>query len=532
MESEVQKHVACIVCSRQFRNAPRLCRFLEYVVHQTLSGNTDALKGYTIGLEVFDKDQDFDPQTDTIVRVQARALRQKLEQYYIQDGANDALRIVIKKGGYEPEFHFSSEGERDTAKKDQIENLDVSGLRSAAKPSILVLPFEAIGPPQECDFYDVGLTDGIISGLSRFRDLSVFSRATAERAKLDRMSTDAILKRFHADFVLEGSFRFGNGTVETKIRLIETASGQVILSDNIVVEKDVDDFYATQDEIVAQITARIGIESGPIGQFAEQALRSKSPTKWETYAWIALSQQNRHHPDPVKRTEVEAGLRRALRADPSSAEGHAALSLVEIERYVQMTSDCGDLKRIDRAMKHARLAVEYDPRSAMAYQALAEVYFHRHDFVEFRACVRRAVQLNPGHSDMLAIFAINFVLRAEWDEAIPLLDRVFKLNPLQPSWYHMPRAIHLMMTCDANDAIAEITRDPNPGFFAYHLLLLWFYVEASDMVAAETEKERLLDTAPDAEEFILRFFASIGMCDEIADRAATAFRKVNLKLAT
>ncbi len=128
----VQTQLARVIASRQFCNAPRLSRFLTYVVEQCLAGRSDRLKGYTIGLEVFDKDADFDPQTDTIVRVQARALRQKLDQYYAQDGVDDPVYISIAKGGYEPTFFVSWEGEKPT------DSVVAANSRRTNKPSIAV----------------------------------------------------------------------------------------------------------------------------------------------------------------------------------------------------------------------------------------------------------------------------------------------------------------------------------------------------------------------------------------------------------
>lgn len=90
-------HLVHVIASPQFRNAPRLSRFLSYVVKESLAGRVDRLKGYTIGLEVFDKPEDFDPQTDTIVRMQARVLRQKLDQYYAQDGAKSLYASPLRK---------------------------------------------------------------------------------------------------------------------------------------------------------------------------------------------------------------------------------------------------------------------------------------------------------------------------------------------------------------------------------------------------------------------------------------------------
>ena len=123
------------------------------------------------------------------------------------------------------------------------------------------------------------------------------------------------------------------------------------------------------------------------------------------------------------------------------------------------------------------------------------------------------------------MFGICFVRLAEWDEAVPLLDRAIALNPLHPNWYHMPKAMFLVMTKGPNEAIAELEKSPMAGLYAFHFLLVWFHVEAGDMDAALVEKERLLAVAPDIERLSRRYFDKICLCDEIAKRATSAFRK-------
>lgn len=520
-----------IVESRHFRNAPRLSRFLTYVVAQSLAGQSDRLKGYTIGLEVFDKDADFDPQTDTIVRVQARALRQKLDEYYLQEGLDDPIHIVIAKGGYEPKYYLPEVEDKPTA--DEVAE-DVEGERVAPaseKPSIAVLPFEHIGLGTEYDFLSLGLTEGVISDLSRFNDLSVFSRSTTEKAKRENLSIAQMFQRFRPDFVLEGTFRVRNELIETRIKLIDAAAGTVLMTDRIDMQMDAGHLYDVQDDLCARIAARMAVEYGPIGHFARRTQRARPAIKWETYAWISRYFEYGFQLDHNTRDEIEAGLKRALINDPTSAEAHAALSMIGIENYRVMRADVGDPARLDQAMEHAHLAVKHDPQSAMAHQALAFAYFHSRRFIDFHASARRALELNPGHADMLAMFGLCFVRRAEWDEAMPLLDRALALNPLHPDWYHMPKAMFLMMTQSPEEAIAEFTKRPMPGFFAFHFILMWFQIEAGHIADAEVEKDRLLTIAPDTETFTRRYFDAICLCDEIADRAIAAFRKVGLHIA-
>ncbi len=93
------------VCSKPpFAQAPKLTRFLRFVVHATLAGQAARLKGYTIGVEALGRRDDFDPQTDPIVRVEAIRLRAALARYYAGPGVADPVTIELPRGGYVPRF--------------------------------------------------------------------------------------------------------------------------------------------------------------------------------------------------------------------------------------------------------------------------------------------------------------------------------------------------------------------------------------------------------------------------------------------
>src|SRR5918911_3315023 len=92
--------LARVVASEPFRNAPRLTAFLTFVVEKTLAGEAAALKGYTIATQALGRPDDFDPQTDPIVRVEAGRLRRALHAFYEGEGAGDPVRIAIPVGSY------------------------------------------------------------------------------------------------------------------------------------------------------------------------------------------------------------------------------------------------------------------------------------------------------------------------------------------------------------------------------------------------------------------------------------------------
>lgn len=98
----IREQLARIIASSALAQSQRRQRFLSYVVEESLAGRGDRLKGYTIGVEVFERPADFDPAIDPIVRIEATRLRDKLREYYETDGRDDPVRIELPKGSYAP----------------------------------------------------------------------------------------------------------------------------------------------------------------------------------------------------------------------------------------------------------------------------------------------------------------------------------------------------------------------------------------------------------------------------------------------
>lgn len=123
-----------ITASRHFHRCTRLARFLAFTVSETLAGRSIHLKEYTIAVEVFDKPSNFDARLDSAVRVSARALRLKLEGYYITDGRDDEIVIELSPGDYVPRFRMRNEGQSlDTAPADSLPAVVVEPDTSSAR---------------------------------------------------------------------------------------------------------------------------------------------------------------------------------------------------------------------------------------------------------------------------------------------------------------------------------------------------------------------------------------------------------------
>ena len=105
-QKAIREQLDRILKSGPFHQSPRRQRFLEYIIHETLAGRGERLKGYNIAREVFDRPETFDANVDPIVRMEAARLRDRLREYYATDGQNDPVRIDLPKGNYAPRTEF------------------------------------------------------------------------------------------------------------------------------------------------------------------------------------------------------------------------------------------------------------------------------------------------------------------------------------------------------------------------------------------------------------------------------------------
>src|SRR5579885_2340538 len=109
-EADIRSELERILRSRVFIHSRRIRRFLQFVVEECLQQKHHRLKEYLIGLEVFNRQEAFDPRVDSIVRVEARRLRSKLDEYYMTEGQESEIRIQLRKGSYVPSFEYRRGG--------------------------------------------------------------------------------------------------------------------------------------------------------------------------------------------------------------------------------------------------------------------------------------------------------------------------------------------------------------------------------------------------------------------------------------
>jgi TolB-like protein len=228
--SAVVSQLERILQSATFIRSKRLGRFLRFTVEQCLDGRQSALKEYLVGVEVFGKMETFDPRIDSIVRVEARRLRSKLERYYQTEGRDDGVIIQFRKGSYVPVL-MTREQMRSMGLGDDL------GARTGSK-TIAVSRFSNLGVDPAHAHFCSGLADDLIGALTKIPSLRVVARLSGNDEP-------------RADYILEGSVRKQGERMRISAQLIDTEKSVYIWSETY--ERDLADTFAVQDEITRSI---------------------------------------------------------------------------------------------------------------------------------------------------------------------------------------------------------------------------------------------------------------------------------------
>ena len=278
-EADAKAEVERILASRGFASAGRLSRLLRYVVDKTLAGEADQLKEYAVGIEVFDRDDKYDPRLDSIVRVEAGRLRSRLDEYYNGEGANAPMRITLPRGGYVAHFELRPEPvayPRPDAPT-HPRTLAPSHSRSwaswpltlgliAAVAAMVVWLVGSTPTPAETGAPGVAvlafsgddqqlaarMTEHVTAELARFGTVSVASHTSAMQFAGKRAPLTEIAAALNVDFVLEASIDQEPDGLLAVVRIVDTATNRKVW---------IADYRGTADE-TRMLSQRIAFDVG------------------------------------------------------------------------------------------------------------------------------------------------------------------------------------------------------------------------------------------------------------------------------
>jgi adenylate cyclase len=455
-----------ILASAMFAAAPRQQRFLEYVVSHTLDGNNDRLKGYTIGIDVFDRGSDFDPNIDAIVRVEAARLRNKLREYYESDGRADAVIIELPKGSYGVDITLRGAPVAEavhTIAKQQFKNVD-------SRPSLAVLPFVNLSPEPGQDYFVDGLVDSLIFELSRLSGLLIICRQSSFAYRNSAKSSAEIGSALGVKYLLEGSVQRSLQRVRVTITLVEASSGTRIWSERY--ENDTQEIFALQDALSHSIVKVLQIRLA--GSEAEQ-FGHEGTNNMEAHDALLRGLECFWKYAPKSTVEARQHFTRAVELDPAYAAAHAWLARALLFLWI-MKWDLDDSLR-EQACEHARRAVELNERlpHALAVLGWAHLWSKRRE-PAITAC-RKAVVLDPNFAEAHLFLSMCLSSAGMGEEALYYIEKGRRLNPHSSPLYEFALGQAYFVLEDYDKAITAFKRgcELSETFPPNHILLCTVY---------------------------------------------------------
>jgi len=463
-----------VLGSHTFSRAESLGRLLRYLVDETVAGRSAGLKEVTIGVEALGRGSSFDPDADPIVRVQARRLRQKLEAYYRGEGLTDAIVIELPKGAYIPTFAERTGGPPSRRKVIAYASSAVAAsaagawlilqgtrrLESEGDPgksrSLAVLPFRNLSGDPAQEYFADGLTEVLITSLSKIGSLRVLSRSSAMTYKNASKKVTQIAREVKVDTVVEGSVIQSGDRVRITVQLIDAARDRQLWAESY--ERNLSDVLKLQSEVAQRIATEIRVTLTPM---ESDQLAS------------------------TRRVDPEA-LRRYLEA-----------------RYYasQLGGDA-----IQKSITLYQQAIERVPEFAPAHSGLAFSYIFlcgrqlapREGMPKAKTAALRALQLDEGLAEAQAALGwVSLQYDWDWNTAEWRIGQAIRLNPSLPV-AHQLRALYFTMRGDHEKAIAEALLaqelDPLSHQTQFYVALIYFAARRFEQ-AAESGR-RLLERDP------------------------------------
>ncbi|NKM71302.1 winged helix-turn-helix domain-containing tetratricopeptide repeat protein [Rhizobium laguerreae] len=316
-------------------------------------------------------------------------------------------------------------GYRFTGAIDQLGGVKRKPLPLPDKPSIAVLPFVNISNDPEQESFADGLTEDLITDLSRMPGLFVIARSSAFAYKGRAKDVRAIAEELGVRYLLQGSARRAAGQARINAQLVDAASGDHLWAERF--DRSLDHIFAVQDEVTAKIVEAL------LGRLRTPPPRNR-PKNLCAYD-LCVRARGLMDDTPQTAREAHLMLTRAISLDPDYAEPYRWLAINHWMGEVHSGGPTEPTRKT--ALQLARKAVAIDPNDAGCRWVLAYLLAYERSFAEADAEFARAIELDPNDADTFAALSDIAVLAGRIGEGLEHIAKAFRLNPFPASWYYL-----------------------------------------------------------------------------------------------
>jgi len=366
---------------------------------------------------------------------------------------------------------------------------DAAAAPISKKPSIAVLPLANMSGDPEQEFFADGLTEDIITELSRFHDLLVISRNSTFVHKGKAVNVRDIAREFAVDYVLEGSVRKARDRVRVTVQLIDAETDRHVWAERY--DRDLEDIFAIQDEITRAIVATL---PGRVEAATHDRAKRKPTDSMAAYECVLAAKVRHHRSTREDNAEAQRLLARALTLDPNYAHAHAWKACVLGQTWVY--DWCTDRDAVfEQVAAELEITLALDDNDSDVHRILAALNLNRDDHDKAAYHQERALALNPNYDLVVVQQGELLTWLGRPEEGIDWIKKAMRLNPYHPErfWSHLGRACYCAEKyAEAVEAFSRITRPD----YTHHAFLAATFAQMGNAVATAAHAAEVLKSQP------------------------------------
>jgi adenylate cyclase len=294
---------------------------------------------------------------------------------------------------------------------------------SAELPSIVVLPIENLGASDEYDVFVDGITEDIITDLSRLSNLMVFASNTTFKYKGRQVTAQELRDELDADFMLKGSARRHEDEIRINIQLVNTETGFNVWAERY--DRKVEEVFAVQDEVADSLVKALAIK---LSAEEKSRLAQRATNNLQAYEYFLEGQRlSRQYDKQANEQAMEAYIQ-AIKIDPAYGRAYGTLAYSLSQAYRRGWTDTPN-ETITRAVSLAEQGVQLDSSIPQTFWSLGFVYMRNKEFEKAKKAVTEAILIAPNYADGYGLLALinNFLGNAQ--EALEFATKGMQLNP-------------------------------------------------------------------------------------------------------
>jgi TolB-like protein/Tfp pilus assembly protein PilF len=394
---------------------------------------------------------------------------------------------------------------------------------------VAVLPFKYSGNVAELAALAEGLTEDIVTGLSRFSYLRVIARSSTSRFANESVDVRTAGKELGARYVMEGSLRQAGPALRISVQLVDAGSGAHLWAETYNRSFHSDAIFELQDDLVPRIVSTVADWYGILPHSMSEALRSKPIGELSPYEALLRAFGYYERVTPEEHAAARPILEWAVGEAPGDAAAWAMLSMLYGEEHRFGFNVLPD--PLGRSLQAARRAAQAAPSSHVSHLALAQAHYFRKELEAFRNAAERAIALNPMDGATMEYLGHLLAFAGDWERGCDLAERARQLNLHHPPWYWALPLLDAYRRGDYLGARAFVSKALMPGQHFSYALFAAVYGQLGEREAAGNALTELLALKSDFAGIARDQFAK-WYPPELVEQLIDGLRKAGLDVPT